>query len=323
MANLKQDGINLEKDKLVEEEKVEVQKKENIFSSAFSKLKKRKISQDEFSKIWIEIEILLLEINVAYEIVEKIEEKLKSSLLEKSFDRFSLKNSIKKVLIEEVEIALKNSQGNFLEDILKVKKNDSPIKILILGVNGSGKTTTIGKVINYLKEKNLSCVVSASDTFRAAAVEQVEQHCKNLNVKCVSQKKGADPASVAYDAIEHAKAKNIDVVLIDTAGRMPNDFNLLCELQKIQKVSASQMAIFVGDSICGNDLIEQIKLFNEGVEISGVILTKVDIDEKPGSVVTTAYSIDKPIYFLGKGQNYDDLVEFNSVEIAEKLFSED
>ena len=141
-----------------------------------------------------------------------------------------------------------------------------------------------------------------------------------MDFKLITHKGGSDPAAVSYDAIEHAKAKNIDVVLIDTAGRMPNNSNLMMELQKVKRVSDSQMAVFVGDSISGNDLIDQIDLFNKGVEIDGAILTKVDTDERPGSIVTTAYAIEKPIYFLGHGQTYDDLSIFNGKEIATRLF---
>ena len=194
---------------------------------------------------------------------------------------------------------------------------------MILGVNGTGKTTTIAKIVNLFQKKELSVVVAAADTFRAAAVEQLDEHSKKLNFKLIKHKGGSDPAAVAFDAIEHAEAKKLNVVLIDTAGRMPNNSNLMIELQKIKRVSKSNLAIFVGDSISGNDLIDQINLFDKGVEIDGVMLTKVDTDEKPGSIVTTAYSIDKPIFYLGIGQRYNDLLKFNAKEIAHKLFSID
>ena len=166
-------------------------------------------------------------------------------------------------------------------------------------------------------------MVAAADTFRAAAVEQLSEHSKKLDFKLIQHKGGSDPAAVAFDAIEHAKAKKLDIVLIDTAGRMPNNTNLMSELQKIKRISNSQMTIFIGDSISGNDLIEQIELFDKAIKIDGIILTKVDTDEKPGSIVTTAYSIEKPIYFLGTGQTYDDLIEFDSIVIAKKLFETD
>jgi fused signal recognition particle receptor len=291
-----------------------------FFSRAFSKLKKKKITYDDFEKIWLDLEIFLLEINVAYEIVEKINRALQSKLVDNSFDRFGLSKTIREVMVQEVEDVLSLREGNFLEDMQSLKQEGEPFKIIVLGVNGTGKTTSIGKVIRYLQKHNLSVVVAASDTFRAAAVDQIEKHCENLGVRCIKHSNGSDPAAVAYDAIEHAKAKGIDVVLIDTAGRMPNNANLMMELQKIKRVSKAEMALFIGDSISGNDLIDQISLFNKGVEINGVVLTKVDTDERPGSIVTCAYSINKPIYFLGIGQNYDDLIEFHARDVAEKLF---
>jgi fused signal recognition particle receptor len=285
----------------------------------FSKLKAKTISSDDFDNIWVELQIFLLEINIAFEIVEKVGIKLKAELIGKSFNRFKLSEKIREVLESEVEEVLKIHEANFL-DKLNSFSSGEPIKILVLGVNGTGKTTTIAKIVKYLQDNNKSVVVAAADTFRAAAVEQLEEHSKALNFKLIMHKGGSDPAAVAFDAIEHAKAKKIDVVLIDTAGRMPNNSNLMIELEKVKRVSKSDMAIFVGDSVSGNDLIDQINLFNQGVEVDGTILTKVDTDEKPGSVVTIAYSIDKPIYFLGVGQGYDDLIVFDSKEIAKKLF---
>jgi fused signal recognition particle receptor len=285
----------------------------------FSKLKAKTISSEDFDNIWIELQMFLLEINIAFEIVEKVERKLKTELVGKSFNRFKLSEKIREVLESEVEEVLTKHEASFL-DKLNSFDSGEPVKILVLGVNGTGKTTTIAKIVKYLQDNNKSVVVAAADTFRAAAVEQLEEHSKALNFKLIMHRGGGDPAAVAYDAIEHAKAKNIDVVLIDTAGRMPNNSNLMMELEKVKRVSKSDMAIFVGDSVSGNDLIDQINLFNQGVKIDGTILTKVDTDEKPGSVVTIAYSIDKPIYFLGVGQNYEDLIVFDSKEIAKKLF---
>ncbi len=309
----------IKEENLPEETKIqEIPKEEGgLFSKTFGKLTKKTITQNDFEEIWVELEIFLLEINVAYEIVEKIGEELKTILIDNKFDRFSLSKKIREVMTHEVEKVLETREAHFFEEITKEK----PYKIMVLGVNGTGKTTSIGKVIQALKKNNLKVVVAAADTFRAAAVEQLEEHCKNLDTKLIKHSSGSDPAAVAFDAVEHAKAKGIDVVLIDTAGRMPNNHNLVMELQKIKRVTDAQMNLFIGDSISGNDLLEQIELFDKGVGIDGVILTKVDTDEKPGSIVTTAYSIEKPIYFLGHGQTYDDLTEFKAKEIAEKLFS--
>ncbi len=323
---------NINNDKVNKKEEIEEEKENNekdnienegIISKTFKKLKSKKLTEEDFNKIWLDLEIFLLEINIAFEIVEKIETRLKEELIGGSFDRFNLNEKIRNILIDEIEKVLIEREGDLLNEIKKLRNNGELVKILILGVNGTGKTTTIAKFINYLQKENLSVVVAAADTFRAAAIEQLDEHSKKLNFKLISHKGGSDPAAVAYDAIEHAKAKNLDIVLIDTAGRMPNNSNLMMELQKIKRVSESQISIFVGDSISGNDLIEQINLFDSGINIDGVILTKVDTDERPGSIVTCAYSINKPIFFLGIGQEYDDLIKFNAKEIAEKLFNID
>lgn len=304
-------------------EEVIVEEKKGIFRKTADKLKSKKINEDDFSKIWIELEIFLLEINIAFEIVEKIESKLREELIGNNFNRFKLSEKIREVLTSQVEDVLVSREADFLEKVQEIKESGEVVKILVLGVNGTGKTTSIAKIINYLKKNNLSVVVAASDTFRAAAIEQLAEHCEKLKTKLISHKGGSDPAAVAFDAVEHCQAKKVDVLLIDTAGRMPNNSNLMMELQKVKRVSKSQFAIFIGDSIAGNDLIDQIELFDKGVEIDGIILTKVDTDEKPGSIVTTAYAIEKPIYFLGVGQTYDDLIKFDAKEIAEKLFSLD
>jgi len=299
-----------------------VENKKGFFGKTFSKLKAKEINEDDFNKIWINLQLFLLEINIAYGIVEKIEVRLKKELIGNSFNRFKISDKIKEVLEDEVEGVLKVHEASFL-DKLNSFDLDGPVKILVLGVNGTGKTTTIAKIVKFLQDNNKSVCVAAADTFRAAAVEQLEEHSKALNFKLIMHKGGSDPAAVAFDAIEHAKAKKLDVVLIDTAGRMPNNSNLMVELEKVKRVSKADMAIFVGDSVSGNDLIDQINLFDKGVKVDGTILTKVDTDEKPGSVVTIAYSIDKPIYFLGVGQTYEDLVVFDSKWIAKKLFDLD
>lgn len=307
----------------LEEDSKEDTKESGFLQSAFSSITQKKISQSDFDTLWAELELFLLEINIAYEIVEKIEREMKNQILGNKFSRFSLKGKIKEVLISEITQVMKSKEAHFDTILNEFLEEKTPVVIMMLGVNGTGKTTSIGKIIKHLQNLNKSVVVAAADTFRAAAVEQVEEHCNNLGVKCVKHKQGADPAAVCYDAIEHAKAKNVDVVLIDTAGRMPNNKNLMEELKKIKRVSKTDIVMFIGDSVSGNDLLEQIELFDKGLGISGVVLTKVDTDERPGSVVTTAYSIDAPIYFLGTGQRYEDLVQFDAKFVAEQLFDEE
>ncbi len=320
------EGKGEDKELAIKEEKVDKEEKEEteeevsggFLSSTLGKLASKKISEEDFDKIWLDIEIFLLEINIAYEIVEKIKENLKGEIVGKNFNRFNLKKTIRDVLISEVKEILKSREGNFYQLISNISSR--PIKIMMVGVNGSGKTTTIAKLVKYLRDKGLSSVVAASDTFRAAAIEQLDEHAKSLGFKIIKHSKGSDPAAVAFDAVKHAESKEVDVVIIDTAGRMPNNVNLIMELQKIKRVVKVDLVVMVGDSNAGNDLMEQIDLFDKALGLDGIILTKVDTDERPGSIVTTAYSIDKPLLFLGVGQGYDDLVEFDSEKVAESLF---
>ena len=208
-----------------------------------------------------------------------------------------------------------------ISTLIKSKK-DKPFVILFLGINGSGKTTTVAKLANFLKKKGFSCVMAAGDTFRAAAIQQLEEHSKNLGIKIIKQDYGSDSAAVAYDAIQYAKAHNVDVVLIDTAGRLHSNKNLMEELKKIVRVTKPDMKIFVGESVTGNDCVEQAKAFNEQIGIDSIILTKADVDDKGGAALSITYVTKKPIIFIGTGQTYDDFKPFNSEEIVKSLFAD-
>jgi fused signal recognition particle receptor len=190
-------------------------------------------------------------------------------------------------------------------------------------VNGTGKTLSIAKIAHMLKKHNKSCVMAAGDTFRAGAIEQLGIHAENVGVKIVKHGPGSDPAAVAYDAIEHAKAKHKDVVLLDTAGRMQTNINLMDEMEKIKRVAKPDLIIFVGDALSGNDAVEQAKRFNETVGIDGVILTKVDTDAKGGSSLSIAYTIGKPLLFIGIGQKYDDQIPFDAQWMVDNLFGKE
>jgi len=183
--------------------------------------------------------------------------------------------------------------------------------IVFFGVNGTGKTTTIAKLAYYLMQNGLKVVLASGDTFRAGAIEQLEKHADALGIKVISHQKGADSAAVVYDAVEHARAKNIDVVLADSAGRMQTNVNLMDEMRKIVRVIQPDLKLFVGDALTGNDAVEQARRFNEAVGVDGIILSKLDADAKGGSAISIAYEIKKPILFVGVGQEYTDLKEFD------------
>ncbi|MEM4719483.1 MAG: signal recognition particle-docking protein FtsY [Candidatus Pacearchaeota archaeon] len=280
--------------------------------SLLSKIFKKELTEEKFEEIFKELEITLLENNVAFEIVEKIKEELKLKVIGKK--DYNLEEEIKKT-IESVLI----EPDNFIEKIKNSLKEKKPYVILFVGINGTGKTTTLAKIAYLLLKNKLSVCIAAADTYRAASIEQLEEHAKNLNVPIIKKDYGTDAASVGFEAIQYAKKNNIDVVLIDSAGRLNNKESLMKELEKISRVNNPDMKIFVGESITGNDSIEQAKAFDEKINITGSILSKADVDEKGGTILSIGYITKKPILFLGVGQKYEDLEEFNKRNILERL----
>jgi len=279
----------------------------------FLKFKKR-LTEEKFDELFDELQMILLQNNVAYEAVESI----KNSLAEKLIGKILSEVNLSKELKESIESILINPL-DFLKEIkdsLEVKK---PFVILFAGINGSGKTTTIAKIANYLQKNKLSTCLAAADTFRAAAIQQLEEHANKLKVPIVKKDYGSDPASVGFESITYAKKHKIDVVLIDTAGRMQNRDSLMKEIEKISRVTKPDMKIFLGESITGNDATEQAKAFNDSIGITGIILSKTDVDEKGGTAISVSHITKKPILFLGTGQEYKDLEIFNKEKLIQKL----
>ncbi len=258
------------------------------------------------------LEEALIEADIDYDLVEKIIDKLPSEVT-----RDRLKKELEKIF--EVPDA-------------KLEINDKPYTILIIGVNGAGKTTTIAKLAYKFKKEGKSVILGAADTFRAAAIEQLSKWAEILNVPIVKTKQGHDPAAVTYDTIASAKAKGIDVALIDTAGRLHNKINLQNELKKIVNVAkkayenAPHKILLIIDGTQGSSAINQAKAFNEAVGIDGIIITKLDGTAKGGSLFTIVNELKLPIYFVGVGEKPEDLVEFDKNEfiegILEGLYSE-
>ncbi len=291
--------------------------KKGFFEALKEKIITTKINEEQFEKLFWELELALMENNVAVEVIEKIKTDLKSDLVDKPIKRTKVEETIQETLRSSIGDLFESSDFDLIEEIND--KKEKPYVIAFFGINGSGKTTSIAKLANMLKEKKISCVLAAADTFRAASIEQLQQHADKLGVKIIKHNYGADPAAVAFDAIKHAKSKNIDVVLVDTAGRMHSNQNLIDEMKKIIRVAKPDLKIFVGESITGNDCVEQAKTFNETVGIDGIILAKADIDEKGGAAVSVSYITKKPILYLGVGQEYKDLKPFDSKVIIENL----
>lgn len=288
-----------EKEEVVEETK-EPEIKEEITEKTPKKEKRfvfgaRRINEKKFEDLFWDLEVMLLENNVATEVIEKIKQDLKENIVDKP--------------IKKVAETIQNSLRESIKTVLNVDKIDlekylekKPLVICFLGINGSGKTTTIAKFAKMMLDKKKTVVLAAADTFRAAAIDQLQEHADKLEVKMIKHDYGSDPAAVAFDAIKHAKAKNIDVVLVDTAGRLHSNTNLVDEMKKIIRVANPDLKIFVGESITGNDCVEQAQKFNEAVEIDGIILSKADIDEKGGAAITVSYVTGKPVMYIGTGQ---------------------
>ena len=282
--------------------------------------KSSKISEEKLEELLWELEIGLLEADVAYSVIESIKNDIKEELRYASLNRGNIREIITSVLQHAISHVLQSNTFDFL-DFIKTK--EKPIVIRFVGVNGSGKTLSIAKMAVYLRKHGFSSVMAAGDTFRAGAIEQLAIHADKIGVKLIKHGPGADPAAVAYDAIEHAKAKHKDVVLLDTAGRMQTNINLMDEMAKIKRVAKPDLIIFVGDALAGNDAVEQAKRFNEVVSIDGVILTKVDTDAKGGSALSVAYTIGKPLLFIGVGQEYEDQIPFDPKWMLNNIFGKE
>ena len=303
--------------KQIEESAEEIKKeeKQSFFKKLASRLSTSTLTQEQFDSLFEELEITLLENNVALEAVEKIRDELSKDLVGIEVKKSEVQETIIKSLKETI-LNILIEPPNLIEAI---NKKLGIYTIIFVGINGSGKTMSIAKIAHYLKQHNISCVLAAADTFRAASIEQLQKHAENLKIPIIKHQYGSDPAAVAFDAKKYAEAHNIKTVLIDTAGRMYTKTNLIKEMEKIVRISKPDLKIFVGESITGNDIISQCKTFDEAIEIDGIILTKADVDEKAGTILSVSYVTKKPIYFLGTGQRIDDLVKFKKDVVLENL----
>jgi fused signal recognition particle receptor len=309
--------------KKVETPKEEKPKKVGLKDKIVALVKDREVVIDEKSveEILEDLEIILLESDVALEVVEEISRQLKERLIGR---RRKIGEKVSDIVINELKLIildiLDRNRFDFDEFVETKLKEKKPLNIVFVGVNGTGKTTTIAKVAKRLMDFGYSVVLAAGDTFRAGAIEQLEEHGKRLGVRVIKHKQGADPCAVIYDALKHAESKGIDVVLADTAGRMHTKKNLIDQLAKIKRVTKPDLIIFVDESIAGNDAVERARMFNEAVGIDGSILTKIDADPKGGTAISISYVTGKPVLFLGTGQGYDDLVKFDSRWLVERIF---
>ncbi len=299
----------------IEKPEIIIGQEKSFFSKFVEKFASNKVSQEQIDEIFSELEIILLENNIALEAVDKIKETMYLELLNKEIKKSELENKI----IESIKKGIENiliSPPNLINEI---NSSNGVYTIVFFGINGSGKTTSIAKLAYKLKKEGISVALAAADTFRAAAVEQLETHAQKIGVPIIKSQYGSDPTSVAFDAKQYAQKNNIKCLLIDTAGRMYTKENLIKQMEKLIRVIQPNKKIFVGESTTGNDMIDQAKTFDEALNIDGIILSKADVDEKGGTALSISYITKKPIYFLGTGQNYGDLKEFNKKEIIESL----
>jgi len=289
---------------------------ENVSSTIVAK----ELSEEELESLLEELLMELVECDVAFEAAEAIINGLKEKLVGKRVSRFS---DTRKLVVDALKEALEDLLSkayvdkNLIDEVLN--RSGEPIKIVFFGVNGVGKTTTIAKFAYMFRKAGVTPVIAAADTYRAGAQEQLRVHAEKIRVPFIGSRYGADPAAVAYDAVEYAEARGYRVVLIDTAGRMHTDSSLMEELRKVVRVVKPDYKILVVDALTGNDAVEQARFFEEAVGVDYIVLTKVDADVKGGTAISLAYAIGKPILYVGVGQKYEDLEKFDPRSIVEKI----
>lgn len=286
-----------------------LEKLKNVFTTFV----KKTLTEKKIDNAIGDLKLLLISNDVALDTADEICKSIVEAYKDQQIARLS---STKKMMFDIVrdiitEILTPEEEIDLIDQIKKKNMQNLPYVIVFLGINGTGKTTTIAKFANFLKKHEISCVAAASDTFRAGAIEQLVKHMDNVGIRVIKHRYNSDPASVAYDTIEHATAKKINTVLIDTAGRQVTDNNLMSEMQKIVRISKPDLVVFVGDSLAGNDVLYQAKEFKKKVGIDANILTKFDADAKGGAALSISYETKKPILFVGVGQGYDDLEPFD------------
>lgn len=282
------------------------------------KVLERKVSGKDIDSLFEEMELGLLEANVSLETVDFLKERMKGYLVGRQLKRGKIEQEIRDTL----EIILVEMFGQGKVDLERLAKEKKPVSVVFLGFNGSGKTTSISKLGKYLTDRGFKVVLAAGDTWRSAAIEQLEVHGNKLGLKVIKHKYGSDSAAVIYDAIEHAKSKGIDFVLADTAGRSHSNQNLMDELKKVIKVNKPDLKILVMDSLTGNDLVDQARNFDEAVGIDAMIFTKVDVNEKGGGMLSACHVVKKPILYIGLGQDYGDIEIFDPRKFVKDLMGD-
>jgi len=291
------------------------------FTDLFTRVAKVELTPENLDSILWEFKLSLIGNDVAVEVADhicgEIGKRLTGMRISRLADRRRLvRDALREVLLEILDLP---ERIDLMETVERKRRLKEPCVIVFVGINGTGKTTTIAKIAHMLLGRDYSVVLACSDTFRAGSIEQLAEHARRLGVPMIKHQYGADAAAVAYDAVQYARARGVNVVLIDTAGRMQTDRNLLLEMEKIIRVADPDLVIFVGDSLAGNDAVSQAEEFSRSVRVDGSILTKMDADAKGGAAISVTYITKKPILYLGTGQGYDDLEPFDPETMVDRI----
>ncbi len=295
------------------------------FSSVTSAVREKELSDEDLDEITFNFQLSLIESDVAQSVAEALTNEVRKSLAGTKVDRSA---DPSEVVGERLTAVLqtafaKAGSTDLVANVREKAKTGEPYVVLFLGINGTGKTTTVAKTAHFLKKNGISVVCVAGDTHRPGAIEQLTEHTGRLSLKVIAQRYGADPAAVGRDGVLYAKAHNVECVLMDTAGRMQTNQNLMEEMSKIVRVVKPDFRIFVADALTGNDAVSQAELFNQHVGFDGAVLTKADADVRGGAALSIVYSTGKPVLFLGVGQSYDDLAPFDTQKFLGSLLKAD
>ena len=289
------------------------------------KKSRRKISDTPtFRELMSELETTLLEADMGHAAVDEVLTAMRGKLIGAPLHKKGdLEMIIDSALVGALDSLLRVSYWDFDQTVQILMKDESPVVIMLVGVNGTGKTTTAAKISYRLIQDGLSVVLAAADTFRAGAIDQLNDHAERIGARCIRSQRGGDSAAVARDAIDSAVAKGEDIVIIDTAGRMQNKTNLMQELKKVHRVASPHIVLFVGDALAGNDAVEQARTFQSFLNFDGAVLSKLDTDARGGAALSIAHATNKPIVLAGVGQGYDDLIDFEPSNFLTQLLSDD
>ena len=294
----------------------EVEQNKGIFSSVTDTLTKTTLTAEKFEDIFWELELTLLENNVAQAVVDDVKQRMSDRLIDTKVSRGTLRNTMQTAFRDTMEESV---VGHEIISMTEEAEDSEHYSVLVIGINGSGKTTTAAKLASLFKKEGLQPVLCAADTFRAAAIDQLQHHADSLNIPCIKHEYGSDPAAVAYDTKQYIQ-KNGGVGIIDTAGRLHSNKNLMNQLEKIYRVVEPDRVVYVAESLAGNDAVKQAETFSKHIPVDGIIMTKADADDKGGTILSASYITNKPVIYLGTGQEYDDLEPFDVEAILSEVF---